>query len=764
MPKSLQKSGTRPVHEVCSDCGAPDANWASVNRGVLICNDCASVHMTLGRHVSQVKHMQKNRWHPNLLHMVQHLVSSGANSIWEHSLLDPTQMRSGKRKPNPNDTIHPTKSDFIKSKYLGLTYVHRLPNGEGDISKQLHSSVRTGNLDTCLRLLSQGAHADYFNSEKGNTPLHVAAKCGQSLQVELLVVYGADPSMKDVNGKTAEELARGENHIELADRLAELQYEVTDKFTAFVCGETPDHRAGRHYILPKRREPVLMSQEGRKRLGSLSNQMFEVLAMDIYDEIERRELEKIWQEVQKNVLVPGRPSPALQTEVVPFLPLHPDYSTTRNQGRQKLAHFKDAELNNLICDIISEIIRREQIFDKITPTLPEEDPIYDVPPDDDDEERQQQHHHLPIDSVRIENTVEIVRPIETVPKEKYHLLEETIKEKDTEILKLTEQNRGLITKATDLARENCELKRKIKNMENMISSSQSNKTKNIPNPLRYNRSERRSSFDNPTDSPDSRSSINSTDGSDRRNTIHVTALASPETVTGTSSTPEHVKPDENSSQSSCSSKYDNNPTKEEPTAKSDEKTQSENSETVSNAPNSNGNNNKTTVSSTQPEPVADKQAEVDEQQEATNQRSSSSESPESYIEPEEELTWPESSDLKLKTDLLTKRIQTLFITAQNKKTESYLECAENILSTVLDVVALFDKPHQPTIKSTLQMLCGSAHKLRNRCKECFEQSAKAESHRQLTEECIAYAIEIATAEKNLVMMAPKEEPDAGSAM
>ena len=29
--------------------------------------------------------------------------------------------------------------------------------------KQLHSSVRTGNLETCLRLLSLGARANYFH-------------------------------------------------------------------------------------------------------------------------------------------------------------------------------------------------------------------------------------------------------------------------------------------------------------------------------------------------------------------------------------------------------------------------------------------------------------------------------------------------------------------------------------------------------------------------------------------------------------------------
>lgn len=54
--------------------------------------------------------------------------------------------------------------------------------------------------------------------------------------------------------------------------------------------------------------------------------------MDVYDEVDRRELEVVWQESQKNILLPNKGSnPAFQYDhqVVPFLPVNPDYSTTR---------------------------------------------------------------------------------------------------------------------------------------------------------------------------------------------------------------------------------------------------------------------------------------------------------------------------------------------------------------------------------------------------------------------------------------------------
>lgn len=39
-----------------------EPRWASVNRGVLICDECCSVHRSLGRHSSQVRHLTHTPW------------------------------------------------------------------------------------------------------------------------------------------------------------------------------------------------------------------------------------------------------------------------------------------------------------------------------------------------------------------------------------------------------------------------------------------------------------------------------------------------------------------------------------------------------------------------------------------------------------------------------------------------------------------------------------------------------------------------------
>nr|XP_046203863.1 ARF GTPase-activating protein GIT2a isoform X8 [Oncorhynchus gorbuscha] len=359
MSKRLRNS------ELCADCSVPEPRWASVNRGVLICDECCSVHRSLGRHSSQVRHLTHTPWAPTQLQMVQMLYNNSANSIWEHSLLDPASVMSGKRKANPQDKVHPNKTEFIKAKYQMLAFVHRMPCRDDDsftakdLSKQLHSSVRTGNLETCLRLLSLGAQANFFHPEKGNTPLHVAAKAGQLFQAELLTVYGADPGAPDTSAKTPIDYARQAGYHDLADRLVEIQYELTDRLAFYLCGRKPDHKNGQHFIVPQMADRNIsldlseLAKAAKKKLQSLSNHLFEELAMDVYDEVDRRETDAVWLATQNHSTL------VTDTTVVPFLPVNPEYSSTRNQGRQKLARFNAHEFATLVIDILSDAKRRQ---------------------------------------------------------------------------------------------------------------------------------------------------------------------------------------------------------------------------------------------------------------------------------------------------------------------------------------------------------------------------------------------------------------------
>ncbi|KAH8252636.1 hypothetical protein KR032_000967 [Drosophila birchii] len=368
----MSRGKSRLQTEVCGDCGASDPSWASINRGILLCADCCSVHRSLGRHISIVKSLRQGNWEPSVLNFVNSLNAHGANSVWEHHLLDGSSgSTSGKhvprwRKPSPKDALHPTKSDFIKAKHVNLAFVLKPSlqddddgNGtagslEQELSRQLHASVRTSNLETSLRFLVQGADPNYYHEDKLSTPLHMAAKFGQASQIEMLLIYGADVNALDGNGgHTPLELARANNHNTIAERLQDAMYDVTDRIIVFLGGKKPDHASGRHMIIPDANGADISEQLkiARGKLQLVPNKMFEELVMDLYDEVDRRECEAIWSTSTLNA----------DHATVPFLPANPFLSATRNQGRQKLARFNRAEFAGLLTDVLVDAMRRQNM-------------------------------------------------------------------------------------------------------------------------------------------------------------------------------------------------------------------------------------------------------------------------------------------------------------------------------------------------------------------------------------------------------------------
>ncbi|XP_077298058.1 ARF GTPase-activating protein GIT1 isoform X2 [Arctopsyche grandis] len=355
----MSRCRVRAPTDICADCGASDPSWASINRGILLCMECCSVHRSMGRHISHVKSLHQGTWPPSLLAMINALTTQNVNGIWEHSLLDPTASKHLRRKPQPKDSLNSVKSDFIQAKHRKLAYVFRprrddVPCNATELSRQLHSSVRSSNLDTSLRLLVQGADPNYFNHEKGTSCLHVACRTGNVYQAELLVAWGADPNAKDLSGNTPASSARLGGHFELADRMVELVYEVTDRLSYHLCNKKPDHLNGQHYIgfdKIESHEMTDVAKAARGKLQLLPNHLFEELIMDIYDEVDRRECEAVW----------VTSAMGLERFGVAFLPVNPALSAPRNQGRQKLARLSASEMAALLRDILMDASRRQHI-------------------------------------------------------------------------------------------------------------------------------------------------------------------------------------------------------------------------------------------------------------------------------------------------------------------------------------------------------------------------------------------------------------------
>ncbi|XP_052510399.1 ARF GTPase-activating protein GIT2 isoform X4 [Budorcas taxicolor] len=706
MSKRLRSS------EVCADCSGPDPSWASVNRGTFICDECCSVHRSLGRHISQVRHLKHTPWPPTLLQMVETLYNNGANSIWEHSLLDPTSIMSGRRKANPQDKVHPNKAEFIRAKYQMLAFVHRLPCRDDDsvttkdLSKQLHSSVRTGNLETCLRLLSLGAQANFFHPEKGNTPLHVASKAGQILQAELLAVYGADPGTQDSSGKTPVDYARQGGHHELAERLVEIQYELTDRLAFYLCGRKPDHKNGQHFIIPQMADSSLdlseLAKAAKKKLQSLSNHLFEELAMDVYDEVDRRETDAVWLATQNHSTL------VTETTVVPFLPVNPEYSSTRNQGRQKLARFNAHEFATLVIDILSDAKRRQQ--------------------------------GSPLSSSK--DNVELI--LKTISNQ--HSVESQDNDQPDYDSVASDEDTDPEATASKAHRQ------KLQTLQSENSNLRKQATTNIyqvQSGSEYTDTSNHSSLKRRPSARGSRPMSMYETGSGQKPYLPVGEVNHPEeSRTRLQPFPAHIGRSAFVTSSSSLPSFPSTLSwsRDESTRRASrlEKQNSTPESDYDNTPNDRG--------------LDDMGSSRKGRQRSSVWQGDSSgpDTAEPHAAPSPIL--PSTEDVIRKTEQITKNIQELLRAAQENKHDSYIPCSERIHVAVTEMAALFPKkPKSDMVRTSLRLLTSSAYRLQSECKKTLPGDTGPPTDIQLvTQQVIQCAYDIAKAAKQLVTITTKE--------
>ncbi|XP_074177670.1 ARF GTPase-activating protein GIT2 isoform X3 [Rhinolophus sinicus] len=740
MSKRLRSS------DVCADCNGPDPSWASVNRGTFICDECCSVHRSLGRHISQVRHLKHTPWPPTLLQMVETLYNNGANSIWEHSLLDPASLMSGRRKANPQDKVHPNKAEFIRAKYQMLAFVHRLPCRDDDsvtakdLSKQLHSSVRTGNLETCLRLLSLGAQASFFHPEKGNTPLHVASKAGQILQAELLAVYGADPGTQDSNGKTPVDYARQGGHHELAERLVEIQYELTDRLAFYLCGRKPDHKNGQHFIIPQMADSSLdlseLAKAAKKKLQSLSNHLFEELAMDVYDEVDRRETDAVWLATQNHSAL------VTETTVVPFLPVNPEYSSTRNQGRQKLARFNAHEFATLVIDILSDAKRRQQgsplssSKDNVELVLKAISNQHSIESEDNDQPD--------YDSVASDEDADLEAAASKAHRQKS--LDSDLSDGPVTVQEFMEVKNALVASEAKIQQL-----MKLQTLQSENSNLRKQATTNIyqvQTGSEYTDTSNHSSLKRRPSARGSRPMSMYETGSGQKPYLPMGEVNHPEeSRTRLQPFPAHIG---RSALVTSSSSLPSFPStlswsRDESTRRASrlEKQNSTPESDYDNTPND-----------TDPDDMGS--SRKGRQRSVLWQGDSAADVAEPHTAPSPVL--PSTEDVIRKTEQITKNIQELLRAAQENKHDSYIPCSERIHIAVTEMAALFPKkPKSDMVRTSLPLLTSSAYRLQSECKKTLPGDSGPPTDIQLvTQQVIQCAYDIAKAAKQLVTITTKE--------
>ncbi|XP_031448286.1 ARF GTPase-activating protein GIT2 isoform X2 [Phasianus colchicus] len=753
MSKRLRSS------EVCADCSAQDPCWASINRGILICDECCSVHRSLGRHISQVRHLKHTPWPPTLLQMVETLYNNGANSIWEHSLLDPASVMSGRRKANPQDKVHPNKAEFIRAKYQMLAFVHRLPCREDDsvtakdLSKQLHSSVRTGNLETCLRLLSLGAQANFFHPEKGNTPLHVAAKAGQTLQAELLAVYGADPGTQDSNGKTPVDYARQGGHHELAERLVEIQYELTDRLAFYLCGRKPDHKNGQHFVIPQMADSLDLSElakAAKKKLQSLSNHLFEELAMDVYDEVDRRETDAVWLATQNHSTL------VTETTVVPFLPVNPEYSSTRNQGRQKLARFNAHEFATLVIDILSDAKRRQQ-GNPLSGSKENVELILKSISNQHSSESQD-NDQPDYDSVASDEDTDLETNASKSTRQKS--LDSDLSDGPVTAQEYLQVKNALVAsevKIQQLMKVNINLSDELRIMQKKLQTLQSENT-NLRRQATTNiyQVQTGSEYTDPTNNsslkrrPSARGSRPMSmyeTGSGQKPYLPMGEVTYPEeSITRLQPFPPHIGRSAFVTSSSSLPSFPSTLSwsRDESTRRASKL------EKQSSVPESDYDN------TTAPLELEETGSGRKGRQRSVVWQGEGSIPEDTDTAPSSSL--PSTEDVIRKTEQITKNIQELLRAAQENKHDSYIPCSERIHVAVTEMAALFPKkPKSELVRTSLRLLTSSAYRLQSECKKTLPVETCPTTDIQLvTQQVIQCAYDIAKAAKQLVTITTKE--------
>ena len=99
-------------NKICADCEEPSPTWASVNRGVFICTQCAGVHRSLGVDVSFVLSCSLDDWLHEQVNNMEKLGNERVNKNLEFCVPKTIEAPYGK------DADRKTREDFIKAKYV----------------------------------------------------------------------------------------------------------------------------------------------------------------------------------------------------------------------------------------------------------------------------------------------------------------------------------------------------------------------------------------------------------------------------------------------------------------------------------------------------------------------------------------------------------------------------------------------------------------------------------------------------------------------
>jgi len=105
-----------PENRYCADCGAPTAEWASVNLGVFLCIECAGVHRGLGVRISRVQSLEMDNWKDEWIKTCCKVGNRKAAEYYEHGDVGNLRFEHTTTSGDPKHLRH-LRELWIRAKY-----------------------------------------------------------------------------------------------------------------------------------------------------------------------------------------------------------------------------------------------------------------------------------------------------------------------------------------------------------------------------------------------------------------------------------------------------------------------------------------------------------------------------------------------------------------------------------------------------------------------------------------------------------------------
>lgn len=146
---TLVKNSLHTSNYMCCDCGTTDSvEWVSVNLLIILCIKCSSYHRHMGSHVSKIKSLKLDHFHPELELLLTYVNNSRANSYLLQNM--PPQLAIS---PNASDS---ERLSFIVAKYAEKKYKAKY----ADVSDLLINSIKHIDISEAIKYISCGADAN----------------------------------------------------------------------------------------------------------------------------------------------------------------------------------------------------------------------------------------------------------------------------------------------------------------------------------------------------------------------------------------------------------------------------------------------------------------------------------------------------------------------------------------------------------------------------------------------------------------------------